>query len=394
VSTTTIEHLRDPADVEGFASEARAEGRLGLDTEFVWERTYSPVPCLLQLATAQRLAVLDPLEDVDVGPIADLVGDPAVQLVMHAPAGDLLLFATRYGVRATNVFDTQLAAGFVGHGISMAYDRLVERALNVTLTHNETFSDWSRRPLTEAQFAYASDDVRYLFDLADALVVRLDQMGRRSWAEDEIARRYGPDANIEPDPQRAYLKVARRGRLSGRQLAALRAVAAWREEEARTRDMPPGWVLKDPSVVEVARRSPADAAALGRLRGLGSLSAPAAQRLLEALAGADEAEPVQGARELPPGLARRVAAASALGAVLVRARCEGAHIAPELVATRAELESFVEAMANGHDEHALLSGWRRELVGAELRELVQGNVAIALEPQSPYVRTLPLPSDQ
>ena len=388
---TVIEHLRDPADVEAFAAEARSEGRLALDTEFVWERTYSPVPCLLQLATANRLAVLDPLEDVDVGPIAQLVGDPAVQLVMHAPAGDLLLFATRYGVRATSVFDTQLAAGFVGHGISMAYDRLVERVAGVTLTHNETFSDWSRRPLTDAQIQYAADDVRYLFAVADALLAKLDEMGRRSWAEDEITRRYGPAATIEPDPQRAYLKVARRGRLSGRQLASLRAVAAWREEEARTRDLPPGWVLKDPSVVEVARRSPQDAAALGRLRGLGNLSAAAGQRLLEALAGAADAEAPRAARELPPGLARRVAAASALGAVLVRARCDGADIALELVATRAELESFVEAMANGQEEHALLSGWRRELVGAELRELVQGNVALALEPQSPYVRTFEIP---
>ena len=388
---TAIEHLRDPADVEAFAAEARSEGRLALDTEFVWERTYSPVPCLLQLATANRLAVLDPLEDVDVGPISRLVADPAVQLVMHAPAGDLLLFATRYGVRATSVFDTQLAAGFVGHGISMAYDRLVERVTGVTLTHNETFSDWSRRPLTEAQIQYAADDVRYLFAVADALLAKLDAMGRRSWAEDEITRRYGPEATIEPDPQRAYLKVARRGRLSGRQLASLRAVAAWREEEARTRDLPPGWVLKDPSVVEVARRSPQDAAALGRLRGLGNLSASAAQRLLEALARAADAEAPRAARELPPGLARRVAAASALGAVLVRARCEGADIAPELVATRAELESFVEALANGQQEHALLSGWRRELVGAELRELVHGNVALALEAQSPYVRTFEIP---
>ena len=391
--TTAIEHLRDPAGVAAFAADARSEGRLALDTEFVWERTYSPVPCLLQLATAERLAVLDPLEDVDVGPIAELVGDPAVQLVMHAPAGDLLLFATRYGVRATNVFDTQLAAGFVGYGISMAYDRLVERALSVTLTHNETFSDWSRRPLTEAQIAYAADDVRYLFALADALVKQLEDMGRRPWAEDEIARRYGAAATIEPDPQRAYLKVARRGRLSGRQLSALRAVAAWREEEARSRDLPPGWVLKDPSVVEVARRNPADAAALGRLRGLGNLSASASQRLLEALARAADAEPPAAARELPPGLARRVAAASALGAVLVRARCEGARIAPELVATRAELESFVEAMASGQDGHALLTGWRRDLVGAELKELVQGNVALALDPQAPYVRTFALPSE-
>jgi ribonuclease D len=386
-----IEHLREPSEVRAFAEQARSEGRLALDTEFVWERTYSPVPCLLQLATARRVAVLDPLEGGDVAPIADLVADPAVELVMHAPAGDLLLFATRYGVRATNVFDTQLAAGFVGHGISMAYDRLVERVAGVTLTHNETFSDWSRRPLTEAQIEYAADDVRYLFAVADALVEKLDEMGRRSWAEDEITRRYGPDATIEPDPQRAYLKVARRGRLSGRQLAALRAVAAWREAEARTRDLPPGWVLKDPSVVEVARRNPADAAALGRLRGLGNLSAAAGQRLLEALARAAGEEPPRAARELPPGLARRVAAASALGAVLVRARCEGEHIAPELVATRAELESFVEAVASGHAEHALLSGWRRELVGAELRELVQGNVALALDPQAPYVRTFPVP---
>jgi ribonuclease D len=343
------------------------------------------------MATAHRIGVLDPLEGVDVAPIAALVADPAVQLVMHAPAGDLLLFATRYGARATNVFDTQLAAGFVGYGISMAYDRLVERALGVTLIHNETFSDWSRRPLTETQIAYAADDVRYLFALADALGEKLDGMGRRSWAEDEIARRYGPEATIEPDPQRAYLKVSRRGRLSGRQLSALRAVAAWREEEARARDLPPGWVLKDPSVVEVARRNPADAAALGRLRGLGSVSGAAGQRLLDALARAATAEPPAAARELPPGLARRVAAASALGAVLVRALCEGNQIAPELVATRAELESFVEAMAAGLDEHQLLTGWRRDLVGAELRELVLGRVALALDPQSPYVRTFEVP---
>jgi ribonuclease D len=290
------------------------------------------------------------------------------------------------------VFDTQLAAGFVGHGISMAYDRLVERVLGVSLQHNETFSDWSRRPLTEPQIAYAADDVRYLFALADALLVKLDEMGRRSWAEDEIARRYGSSATIEPDPQRAYLKVSRRGRLSGRQLAQLRAVAAWREEEARSRDLPPGWVLKDPSVVEVARRNPADATALAKLRGLGNITGSSAQRLLDALARASDSEPPQAARELPPGLARRVGAASALGAVLVRARCEGAHIAPELVATRAELESFVEAMASGADDHGLLTGWRRELVGAELRELVQGHVALALDPQAPYVRTFPLPS--
>ena len=386
--TTAIEHLRDPADVAAFAADARSEGRLALDTEFVWERTYSPVPCLLQLATAERLAVLDPLEDVDVGPIAELVGDPAVQLVMHAPAGDLLLFATRYGVRATNVFDTQLAAGFVGYGISMAYDRLVERALGVTLTHNETFSDWSRRPLTEAQIAYAADDVRYLFALADALVAQLDEMGRRPGPRTRSPAATAPAATIEPDPQRAYLKVARRGRLSGRQLVraargrglargggalARPAARLGAQGSERRRGRPP-----QPGGRRRARAPARPRQSLGVGRAAAARGARARGRRRAARARA---------RELPPGLARRVAAASALGAVLVRARCEGAHIAPELVATRAELESFVEAMANGQEEHALLSGWRRELVGAELRELVQGNVALALDPQAPYVRT-------
>ena len=266
-------------------------------------------------------------------------------------------------------------------------------ALSVTLTHNETFSDWSRRPLTEAQIAYAADDVRYLFGLADALVARLEDMGRRPWAEDEIARRYGPAATIEPDPQRAYLKVARRGRLSGRQLSALRAVAAWREEEARSRDLPPGWVLKDPSVVEVARRNPADAAALGRLRGLGNLSSSASQRLLDALARAADSE--------PPRRRARVAA----GARTARLRGLGARRRPRARALRGRAHRSrarrharrAGELRRGHggglDEHALLTGWRRELVGAELRELVQGNVALALDPQAPYVRTLALPSE-
>ena len=317
--------------------------------------------------------MLDPLEDVDVGPIAELVGDPAVQLVMHAPAGDLLLFATRYGVRATNVFDTQLAAGFVGHGISMAYDRLVERALSVTLTHNETFSDWSRRPLTEAQIAYAADDVRYLFALADALVARLDEMGRRSVGRgrDRAPLRAGRHDRARPAarlpqgrPPRAPERPPARGAARGGGLArgggahARPAARLGAQGSERRRGRPP-----QPGGRRGARRACA-------------VSATSRPRPRSACSMRSRARPTpsrrSAARELPPGLARRVAAASALGAVLVRARCEGAHIAPELVATRAELESFVEAMANGQDEHALLTGWRRELVGAELKRARAG----------------------
>ena len=338
---------------------ARSEGRLALDTEFVWERTYSPVPCLLQLATVAAARGARPARGRRRRPDRRARRRPG-RAARHARAGgrpaavrDALRRARHQRVRhaARGRASSATASRWPTTGSSSA--RSASRS-----THNETFSDWSRRPLTEAQIAYAADDVRYLFDARRrAARAQLDEMGRRSWAEDEIARRYGPAATIEPDPQRAYLKVARRGRLSGRQLAALRAVAAWREEEARTRDLPPGWVLKDPSVVEVARRNPPDAAALGRLRGLGSLSAPAAQRLLDALAGAADAEPRAGPPASCPRASRAASPPPRRSAPCSCARAaREPHIAPELVATRAELESFVEAMANGQDEHALLVG--------------------------------------
>src|SRR6266850_1783755 len=164
-----IEHLTTTAEVQAFADEARAQGRVALDTEFLWERTYAPIPCLVQVATAERLAVIDPLAGGDVLPIARLVGDPEVELLMHAPSGDLLLFARRFDVRPVRVFDVQLVAGFVGLGSSLAYDRLVHRVLRIQLAHNETFSTWSKRPLSPAQVAYAADDVRHLHAIADAL---------------------------------------------------------------------------------------------------------------------------------------------------------------------------------------------------------------------------------
>src|SRR5262249_48826439 len=158
-----------------------------------------------------------------------------------------------------------------GLGASLPYDRLVERVLGVRLAHNETFSNWSKRPLSETQIAYAADDVRYLHAVATGLGRDLEARGRTAWARGELARRYG-GAIGAVDPERAYLKVARRGRLTGRQLAVLQAVAAWREREARAKDLPVGWVLKDPTVIEIARTRPPDTAALARVRGVGNLN--------------------------------------------------------------------------------------------------------------------------
>ncbi len=381
----TIEHLNTTADVQRFADEARAAGRLALDTEFLWERTYTPIPCLVQAATADRLVLIDPILGGDVAPIAHLVADPAVEVLMHAPAADLLLFARRFDVRPVRIFDVQLVAGFVGLGTSLAYDRLVERLLRVRLAHNETFSNWVKRPLSPTQVAYAADDVRHLHAIADALARDLEARGRTAWAQDELARRYG-EAVGAPDPRLAYLKVARRGRLTGRQLAVLRETAAWREAEAETKDLPVGWVLKDPTLVEIARTMPRDLAAISQIRGAGNLSGTARARLARAIVAGIEADPIEPPREQPREILRRVAAASDLASVLLRIRCDEADLASELVATRGELERYVEGVVTHDiDGHPLAQGWRAALVGAEVRDLVEGRIAIAVLATAPHL---------
>jgi ribonuclease D len=383
-----VELLRGEAATREFAEVVRAEGRVALDTEFWWERTYAPVLCLLQAATRERIVLIDPQEGGDVGPISELVVDPAIELVMHAPAADLLLFALREDSRATNVFDTQVAAGFAGFGAGAGYERLVEAVLGVRLQHNETFSDWRRRPLSETQLAYAADDVRYLLPLQDRVRDHLERLGRAAWAEDELKDRFGDPSRIEPDPARSWMKIARRGRLSPRQTAVLASVAAWREREARRRDLPPGWLVKDPSLVEVARAQPTDSAALRRVRGIGSLGS-AEPSLIEAVKDGKQAPPIEATREPAPEIARRAAAISGLATVLLRVRSDDAGIASELVATRSELDEFARAAARGEEDgHQLATGWRAELVGDELRRLLDGKIAVATSKRPPYVEII------
>ena len=384
--------LATPREVEQLVRAARDEGRVAIDTEFHWERTYAPILCLLQAATRDRLVLIDPLEGGDVGPIDEVVADPQVQLVMHAPSADLGLFAMREDTKATRVFDTQVAAGFVGLGSGLSLTRLVRAALGAVLEHDETFSDWRRRPLSDTQLAYAADDVRYLLPLADEIERRLHDLGRERWAADELHRRYGDPEAIVADPEEAWRRVQRRGRLNARQLAVLRELAAWREREARRRDRPVGWIVRDASLIELARAQPATPESVKRIRGLESVRAPDLEALAEAVKRGREAEPVRLPREPGGELGHRIAVGSALAAVLLRARCEGAGLAPELVASRADLEDLVRSLLTGSaDGHPLATGWRAELVGDELRELVAGRIALATRADPPHVTTMPLP---
>ncbi|HEY0387128.1 MAG TPA: HRDC domain-containing protein [Gaiellales bacterium] len=381
---STVEEITDAAGVESLLADARSEGRCALDTEFVWERTYAPVLCLVQIATAHRLAVVDPLRGAPLAPVAELVSDPTVVKAMHAPGADLTGFALHFGTGSAAVFDAQLAAGFAGLGGSLSLERMLDQAVGVKLKHHEGFTDWSKRPLTPVQVAYAADDVRHLLAAMDALRASLDRLGRAGWADEEMDRRYGPGAPHVQDPDQAWRRVSGRGKLRGEQLTALVAVAAWREREARRRDIPTSWLVRDPTLIELARRRPRTADDAAAVRGLQVKRGPQMDALLQTLAAAGGPAPERAA-ELPAELRNRVRVVLPLASSVLQAACASAGIASELVATRDDLESLIRVVAEGGEDHPLLAGWRRELAGEALLRLLRGQVAISVVPGPPHV---------
>lgn len=382
--------VESSAQLADLCEQARAAGRLGLDTEFLWERTYSPQICLAQLNVADRVYLADPLEGVDLSPIASLISDPEVEVVMHAPHADLVAFSMRYDADPVNTFDTQLAAGFTGLSAGLAYEKLVHEVTRRRVQPSESFTDWSRRPLGERQLRYAGEDVEHLFAMADTILTRLDELGRERWAREELARRFDGADRFVTAPEDAWRKVGRRGKLSGRDLAVLREVAAWRERLARQRDLPVGWVTKDPSLIELARRKPATEADVSRVRGVdGSMKPRDMAELLAAIERGRAAEPISEQATAPlRGVRRRTAVAKGLATALLRARCEAEDIAAELVGTSSDVEEIITWASAGSppecDEPFLLRGWRRPF-GLELIDLIEGRIQLQLVADDPYL---------
>jgi len=392
VSETALVLVVDEAGLDALSEAARAGGRIGLDTEFMREKTYRAVLCLVQVAVDERIFVVDPLE-VDPQPIADLVADPSVEVVLHAARQDLELFNDRYGIVPSNIFDVQAAAGFAGYGASLSYGRLVEATLGVALEKGESYTDWCRRPLTGNQLKYAGDDVRYLGAIADKLKGELEAGGRLQWAYGEMRSLEDP-VTYAADPGDAWLRVKGRGTLTGRQLAVLREVAAWREEEASRRDIPRGWVVKDPTLIELARRSPTTPAALRDIRGLNSKEAErSARSITAAVERGRNSESIKTARTPARSAQERARMLSGLADAVVRSRCEAAGVATELVVTRSEVEALLLDLFTGSldaERHRVLQGWRRELVGDAILGMTAGKIAVKVIDKPPYVEEVPL----
>jgi ribonuclease D len=372
---------------------AREAGRIGVDTEFMGEGRYRPLMCLVQVAVpdgaAQRIELVDPLDDdLEPGPLADVLGDPAIEVVMHSGRQDVALLRRTWDTEVRNLFDTQVAAGFAGLGAQTGYESLLGSVLGVRLRKSASYTRWDARPLTPEQAEYARQDVEHLLALAEALQERLARSGRLEWAREEC--RPLETASDERVEDELFERLPRIGSLDPRARAVARELVAWRERTAAARDRTAPSVLSDVALVEVARRQPSRPAQLRELRGIneGALRR-SADDILAAVRVGREREPIPrtGERRAPPDPA--LAPLIALAEALVRARAIEAGIAYELLASRAELQEVVGTARAGDDEPdaRVLTGWRRELVGAELLDLLRGGLTLAVSPSGRLTAT-------
>ncbi|HLG70284.1 MAG TPA: ribonuclease D [Chloroflexota bacterium] len=379
--------------LEEVLAEVRAAGRMGLDTEFLREKTYFARLCLAQVSTPDRVFLLDPTRGLEVDRLSEMLADPAIEVVVHAGWQDLQLFYQRTGCVPANVFDVQLAAGFAGLSASLNYGRLVQEIVGVELEKGEAYTDWCRRPLTDKQLRYAADDVRYLLPVADRLKQRLAELGRQEWVTEEMRALETADAYAADEE--VWRKVTGQGTLSGRQAAVMRELAHWREETAAQRDLPRGWLIKDATLVEIARRSPASVAELKTIRGIDAREAErSGPGILKAIQRGHESPAIK-RPPVPNKLVQtRARMIAGLADAVLRARAEEAGIAPELVASRSDVDGLLFAVLSGrideNDGNRLLHGWRRDLAGEPIIALASGRCALRVIDTPPYVEEVPV----
>ncbi len=366
------------AELRAFCDKIKGQPFVAVDTEFMRETTYWPKLCLIQAAASSAEAVIDPLaEGLDLEPFLEVLRDASIEKVFHAARQDVEIF-NNLKAMPNPLFDSQVAGMAAGYGEQIAYDALVRQMLKIELDKSSRFTDWARRPLSEAQLTYALADVTHLAALYPILKTRLEKEGRLAWVHDEMQNLCDP-ALYDVEPENAWKRLKPR-RHTSKYLAVYKAVAAWRERTAQQRDQPRGRILKDEAIDELATQAPTDASSIDRMRSVpkgfsGSRFGP---DLLEAIKAA-----LKDPDAYAPVVERsKIATSPAAGAVvellkvLLKARAEDAGVASKLIATVSDLE----LIANDDDAQTpALVGWRREAFGEDALKLKRGELALVLD---------------
>ena len=348
-----------------------------VDTEFLRESTYYPLLCVAQMAGTQEAVVVDTLaQGLDLAPFYELMANEQVVKVFHAARQDVEIVWHQAQLIPHPLFDTQVAAMVLGYGDSISYDQLVQRVTGDMLDKSNRFTDWSRRPLTPAQVTYAVSDVTHLRDVYLSLSNDLEKRGRTEWVREEMTVLTSPDT-YRADPETAWERLKTRVR-KPKELAVLIEVAAWREREAQSRDVPRGRVLKDDVVGEIAIQAPVTTERLGSLRSLpkGFERSKWGQEIVEAVKRGLERDPKTLPRIERPKTSGNGSATVELLKVLLRMTSERHGVAAKVIATVDDLERIT---AEDEADVPALKGWRREMFGEHALALKHGRLALAVE---------------
>ena len=368
--------ISDNAELEKACDILAKSEFVAVDTEFLRETTFWPQLCLIQLSGPELDAIVDPLApNLDLKPFFELMADTNVVKVFHAARQDIEIIYNRGHLIPHPIFDTQVAAMVCGFGDSVSYDTLVQKIKNVQLDKSSRFTDWSHRPLSEKQLDYAIADVTHLRDVYLKLKDELERENRTEWLAEEMAILESPGTyDLHPDDAWERLRMRIRKPI---ELAILKNLAAWREREARSRDVPRGRVLKDDAIFEIAQQAPKDVEALARLRTIpkGYERSQSGVAILAAV-NAALALPKTDLPKIPrpPSAPEGTGAAVEMLKVLLKLTSEQHGVAAKIIATGDDLDMIA---AKGEDaEVAALSGWRRELFGLQALKLIRGEIAL------------------
>jgi len=374
-SASNVLYIDTPASLDAFCQQLGTAAWIALDTEFLREKTYYPKLCLLQIATPETVACIDPLALEDLSPLLAIIYDEGITKVMHSGRQDMEIFFHIHGRPPSPVFDTQIAALLLGYADQIGYANLVKEMLGIELDKLHTRADWSVRPLSADQLQYAADDVVYLADIYQKMTAQLAAMGRLAWLAEDFERLASPDLYGNP-PELAWLKVKGGNRLKGASLSALQALAKWREATAQRKDRPKGWILRDDALVDIARHRPLSIEALGKIRGLSEgLARNSGKVLVELVREAADRPPVpfpDTGKRIKPTPDQNVLVDVMMA--LVRMSGEQNDLNPAVLASRKQLEQLV----HGETDISLMQGWRKKFVGEQLARFLHGDLNLSV----------------
>ncbi|VAW93735.1 Ribonuclease D [hydrothermal vent metagenome] len=373
-SNHSFSYIDNNDDLQTYCDSIKESSTLFIDTEFIREKTYAPILCLIQIASEETLACIDPLAITNIEPFLELIYNDSITKVFHAARQDLEIFYNLRHTAPKPVFDTQIAASLLGHADQIGYGNLVNAIVKVSLDKKYARTDWTQRPLSKAQLEYAINDVIYLRDIYSIICQQLTDNNRRQWLNDDFEL-LTADSTFQISPEKMWRKVKGHNKLGGLQRAILQDLAAWREQRAIQSDKPRKWILSDDILLSLAQHQPDSTAKLEKIRGLTDgiirKSGAALMNIIkESLQRPQETWPTL------PKFAKTTLQQDALidcMMAIVRLCAAKEKISSSMLCSRKDLEKWL----GNDDSIALLSGWRKKLAGTQVADFLNGDITLS-----------------